>query len=168
MKNIFRILTVMIVGLAFSAALYGQSSATANASATIIGPIAIANTADMNFGNVAVGSSGGTVVLSPAGGRSVTGGVTLPATAGTVGAAAFNVTGVDTYTFAITLPASVVISSGGNNMTVDNFTSTPSGTGTIGATGTALTVGATLNVNASQPSGNYTSATPFTVTVNYN
>jgi hypothetical protein len=168
MKNIFRILSVMIVGLAFSAALLGQSSATANASATIIGPIAISNTADMNFGNVAVGASGGTVIMTPAGARSVTGGVTLPATTGTPAAAAFNVTGVDTYTFAITLPsAPLTITSGANTMTVTNFTSTPSGTGTINGT-TALTVGATLNVNANQPSGNYLSGTPFTVTVNYN
>jgi hypothetical protein len=167
MKNIAKILSVMIIGLAFSVNLFGQASATSNASATIIGPIAIANTTAMNFGNVAVGAVGGTVVLTPGGSRSVTGGVTLPATAGTVTAAAFNVTGVDSYTFAITLPASLTITSGANNMTVNTFTSTPSGTGTISGT-TALTVGATLNVTASQPSGNYTSAAPFTVTVNYN
>jgi hypothetical protein len=168
MKNFVRILSVMIIGLVFSASVYGQSSATATASATIVGPIAIANTTNMNFGNVAVGASGGTVVMTPAGVRSVTGGVTLPATAGTVSAAAFNVTGVDTYTFAITLPvAAVTITSGANTMTVTNFTSTPSGTGTISGT-TSLTVGATLNVSANQPSGNYVSGTPFTVTVNYN
>ncbi len=50
-------------------------------------------------------------------------------------------------------------------MTVDQFTSNPSGTGTLPAT---LTVGARLNVPASQPAGVYNSAgAPFTVTVNY-
>lgn len=168
MKNLFRFLTVLIIGLAFSASVYGQATATANASATIVGPISLTRTAHMNFGNVAVGASSGTVVLTPEGTRSATGGVTLPASTGTVGAAAFTVGGVDTYTFAITLPASVVISNGANNMTVDTFTSTPSGTGVLGATGATLTVGATLNVNAGQAAGNYTSATPFNVTVNYN
>ena len=67
------------------------------------------------------------------------------------------------------MPASVTISSGANNMTVNAFTSTPSATGTLSALGAqTVTVGATLNVGASQASGVYTSATSFDVTVNYN
>ena len=54
-------------------------------------------------------------------------------------------------------------------MTVDTWTSTPSGTGTLSAGGSqTLTVGATLNVAGSQVAGTYVSGTPFTVTVNYN
>ncbi|HBC79095.1 MAG TPA: hypothetical protein DCZ51_10735, partial [Bacteroidales bacterium] len=70
----------------------------------------------------------------------------------------------------ITLPAAATtITSGANTMTVDTWTSSPSGTGTLSAGGSqALTVGATLNVGASQPAGTYVSGTPFTVTVNYN
>jgi len=154
----------------YTAATFGQASATATATATIVAPIAIANTADMNFGNVAVGASAGTVILTPAGGRSTTGGVTLPAVTGTVTAAAFNVTGQANFTYAITLPAAATtITSGANTMTVDTWTSNPTPTGTLSAGGSqALTVGATLNVNANQPAGTYVSATPFTVTVNYN
>jgi hypothetical protein len=124
----------------------------------------------MNFGNVAVSATAGTVVLTPAGSRSLTGGVTLPTIAGTVAAASFNVTGANNYTYTITLPASALtISSGSNNMTVTSFTSNPATTGTLSATGAqTLNVGATLNVNASQAAGTYTSGTPFTVTVNYN
>ena len=90
----------------------------------------------MNFGNVAVSAVAGTVVMTPAGVRSVTGGCTLPAVTGTVAAAVFNVTGAASYTYAITLPAAATtITSGANNMTVDTWTSTPSGTGTLSAGG---------------------------------
>ena len=148
-----------------------QVTATATASSTIVTPIGIAQTKDMNFGNVAINSTtAGTVVLAPAGTRTSTGGVTLPATAGTVAAAEFNVTGANNYTFSITLPStSHEIKSGSNTMSVTGFTSTPTPTGTLSATGSAtVKVGATLNVSAGQAAGTYTSVTPFEVTVNYN
>ncbi len=170
MKHMKKLIFIAILMFAFTAATFAQVSATATASATIVGPIGITNTADMNFGNVAVSTVAGTVVLTPAGVRSTTGGCTLPAITGTVAAGAFNVTGAANYTYAITLPAAATtITSGGNTMTVDTWTSTPSGTGTLGAGGSqALTVGATLNVAGSQAAGTYVSGTPFTVTVNYN
>jgi len=164
-----KILAISIVLFAFTAATFAQATATSNASATIVGPIGIANTTAMNFGNVAVSATvPGTVVLDPAGLRTPTGGVTLPATAGTVAAAVFNVTGADGYTYAITLPATLTISFGAINMTVDTFTSTPSGTGSLAGGSQVLSVGATLNVAAAQAAGTYTSVTPFTVMVNYN
>jgi len=52
-------------------------------------------------------------------------------------------------------------------MTVNTFTSTPSGTGQLSVLGSqALTVGATLVVGASQASGSYSGT--FSVTVVYN
>jgi hypothetical protein len=149
-----------------------QSSATASASATIVTPITITKNVDMNFGNAAVqASTGGTVVLSPAGARLSTAGVTLPVLSGTVSAADFTVNGQANYTYAITLPTSATIYDAGNahNMVVNTFTSSPATTGTLSATGSqTLTVGATLNIGAGQASGTYTTATDFTVTVNYN
>jgi len=53
-------------------------------------------------------------------------------------------------------------------MTIDAFTSNPSGTGALTAGSQVLTVGATLNVGANQVTGAYTNATGFDVTVNYN
>jgi hypothetical protein len=170
MKRMKKLIFIAILMFAFTAATFAQVSATATASATIVGPIGITNTANMNFGNVAVSAVAGTVVITPAGVRSTTGGCTLPVITGTVAAGAFNVTGAANYTYAITLPAvATTITSGGNTMTVDTWTSTPSGTGTLSAGGSqALTVGATLNVAGSQAAGTYVSGTPFTVTVNYN
>jgi hypothetical protein len=170
MKHLKKLISFAVIFAGITTAAIAQVSATATATATIVGPIGITNTANMNFGNVAVSAVAGTVVLTPAAVRSTTGGCTLPAITGTVAAGAFNVTGAATYTYAITLPAAATtITSGGNTMTVDTWTSTPSGTGTLSAGGSqALTVGGTLHVGASQAAGTYVSGTPFTVTVNYN
>jgi len=169
MKNIKKIIVFGGFLLALSSTAFSQVSATSNATATIVGPIGISRTQEMNFGNVAVDATGGTVILAPAGTRSTTGGVTLPATTGTVTTARFTVTGADGYTYAITLPSlPLTISSAGNDMTVNAFTSTPDATGTLTGGSDILNVGATLTVAGSQPAGTYTSASPFSVTVNYN
>lgn len=173
MKNIFKAIAVSVVVLGVtSTSSFAQATATASASANIITPITIVKTVDMNFGNVAVSATiAGTAVLAPAGTRTTggAGGVTLPATTGTVAAASFTVSGQASYTYAITLPVSCSISNGSNTMTVNAFTSYPATTGTLSAGGTqTLNVGATLNVAAAQVSGAYTNATGVPVTVNYN
>ena len=174
MKNVFKaiIATVAIAGLANTSS-FAQATATASCSANIITPISIVKTTDMNFGNVAVSATlAGTVVLAPAGTRTTggAGGVTLPATTGTVSAASFTVSGQASYTYAITLPSSCTISDGASHtMTVNSFTSSPSTTGTLSAGGSqTLNVGATLNVTAAQAANSYTNATGVPVTVNYN
>jgi len=148
---------------------YAQVSASASIHATIVNPIAITKTIDLNFGNVAVGALG-SVVLSPTSNRSTTGGVTLPSNQGTVAAASFIVTGKNNYTYSITLPSEAITinDAGSNSMTVDSWTSTPTSTGTLSGGTSTLLVGATLNVNASQTPGVYTSDTPLSVIVNYN
>ena len=171
MKSLSKILASLTVILGISIPTFAQVTATATSSATIVTPITITKDVDMNFGNVAVQSTtGGTVVMTPSGVRTKTGGVTLPATVGTVAAASFTVTGESGYTFAITLPAgAVTISDGGSNtMTVDNWTSDPTPTGTLTGGTATLNVGATLNVSAGQPAGTYTNASDLSVTVNYN
>jgi hypothetical protein len=169
-KNMKKLLALAVVILGFTAVSFAQVSATATASGTIVSPIAIANAGNLNFGNVAVSATAGTVILAPAGTRTITGGVTLPAVPGTVTAAHFAVTGSQNYTYAITLPSTpTTVTSGANTMTVNAFTSTPTTTGTLDGSGAqTVDVGATLNVGAAQASGTYLSATPFTVTVNYN
>jgi hypothetical protein len=172
MKQISKFFALAIVMVAFSASALSQVSATATASATIITPIAIANAGDMNFGNIAVSTAPGTVVLPAtlAPTRTVTGGCTLPATTGTVSAAAFTVTGQTGFTYSITLPASASLTGPGTPMTANAFVSTPTvlAGGLLTAGTQTLYVGATLNVAAAQTAGVYTTAAAFTVTVNYN
>jgi hypothetical protein len=107
--------------------------------------------------------------LAPAGTRTSTSGVTLPATAGTVTAATFTVSGNGSYTYAITLPTTVTLTHSGGVQTMDAtaFTSNPSGTGALTAGTQDISIGATLTVAAAQLAGVYTSGN-FDVTVNYN
>jgi hypothetical protein len=170
MKKILRLSAATALLFMIGNELSAQASATATATATIVSPISISKTIDLDFGNVAVTASGGTVVLAPDGSRTPTGGVNLPAIIGTVASASFDVSGEGYYTYAISLPASVTLTrqSGTETMVVDNFTSIPSGIGTFNAGADVLYVGATLNVSGGQTPGVYVSATPFTVSVNYN
>ena len=170
MKALSKIVLLVIAMFLITGTAFTQVTASATATATILTPIAISKTVDMNFGNLAVNNTPGTIVLTPASARTATGGVTfLPSQPGTITAASFTVTGLAGATYSITLPATpTVISNGGNNMNVDTWTSTPTPTGTLTGGTETLNVGATLNVPASSPFGVYTSATPFNVTVNYN
>jgi hypothetical protein len=107
---------------------------------------------DLSFGQLFVGPSPGTCVVTPLGTRSSTGGVQLGGGSG-VGPASFTV--------------SATMTNGGSSMTVNTFTSEPSGTGQLDALGNqALSVGATLHVGAVQAPGTYSGT--FDVTVAYN
>ena len=170
MKTRLLIATFIIAFVTFSTTGFSQSTATATASATIISPISISKNSDMSFGNIAVQSgSGGTVVLAPAGTRTSTTGVSLPAINGTVTAATFTVTGSGASTYVVTLPTTVTLthSGGVESMSAGSFTSNPSGTGVLSGGTQDIAVGATLTVGAAQLAGTYTSGN-FNVTVNYN
>ena len=128
-------------------------------------PITLTEGANLAFGVVFPGSTAGTVVMAPAGTRTATGGATLGAfSAGN--AASFTVTGALSAMYVITLPSSVTLTGGGNTLTVNAFTSSPSSPGTLNASGTqTLTVGATLSLPANQAQGSYSGS--FSVTVAY-
>lgn len=172
MRNTIKAIATAVIIAGFSNASNAQATATATATATIVTPISISSDVNMNFGNIAVkASSGGTVILSEAdGSRNKTGDVTLPANVGTVTRAHFDVSGQPNYTYAITLPSSVVLTraSGSETMTANAFTSSVGATSTLSGAGTeSFYVGATLTVDAGQAAGTYTSEN-FDVTVNYN
>lgn len=167
MKKLIVLVSILLVGLV---SLKAQVSSHATITVAIITPISITKIIDMNFGNISVNATLGTVILAPNGSRIATGGVTLPVTNGTVSAAGFTITGLEASSYSISLPTTYTITkqSGTETMIVNTFTSTPSSTGTLfGGTGT-LNIGATLNVSASQVSGIYTNTLGFPVTVNYN
>ena len=173
--NLQKLFFVFLLIAVFTTNTFAQATATATATATIIAPITIANAIDMNFGNVAVqaGASGtaGTVVIAPAGTRTRTADVSLPATTGTFTAASFTIEGASEYTYAITIPsASYIITKATSleTMTVNAFTSSPSTAGVLTSGSETLNIGATLNVAAGQVPGVYTNASGFDVKVNYN
>ncbi|MFY7707422.1 MAG: DUF4402 domain-containing protein [Flavobacteriales bacterium] len=145
------------------------ASATATASANIIQPLEIVKTADLAFGNIASGTSEGTVVIATDGARTSTGGVTLIEAGNVSNAASFDVNGLADASFTIEVPASIVIETAGgaDQMTVDNFVSSLGADSVLDANGEAsLNVGATLNVSAQQAAGLYSGS--FDVIVAYN
>jgi Domain of unknown function (DUF4402) len=169
MKKIVILFATIILISGFTNTVIGQTTLSAGGSAIVVIPISIANSGNMNFGNISVSSTVGSVILDPSGVRRVVGGATLPVLSGTVSAASFTVSGSVSSTYSISLPSSYTISSGAKTMIINAFTSNPSGTGTLSSSGSqTLFVGATLNVGAAQGAGTYTNATGFGVTVNYN
>jgi len=155
-----RILVVLVVlGMASGLALPGVPRVLAQA-------LQLTPEGALGLGEIFVGPSPGAVTISAAGVRSSTGGVTLGSSS-EAAAARFTVTGEPNGVFDVTLPSSATLSSGAHSMTLDTFTSSPSGSGTLDAFGMqTLTVGATLHVGAAQPSGSYSGF--YNVTVAYN
>ena len=154
--------TAKIATMIAAASLMGQyafaAATTGNAVQVVTAAIAITNVSNLDFGSAPQGDAQKTV--SPGAAESAENG-------------SFTVTGTPNATYTITLPSngSVIMQtgSGGANETiaVNNFTSFPSGNGTLSAGGSQLLlVGATrAALGTSQVIGSYTAA--YTVTVVY-
>ncbi len=162
----------MIFGIFMLSASYSilaQTSATANftASATIIQPITITTTSDMNFANIDA-KTGGQIILTPDNTRTSSGGVVL-AGEENLSAATFIVSGQSGYTYNISLPKDTyTLTNGIEDMVIQNFTSSTSGGNMIADESQIIRVGATLSINANQTPGFYSTPAPINVTVNYN
>ncbi|HEX7706861.1 MAG TPA: DUF4402 domain-containing protein [Thermoanaerobaculia bacterium] len=143
------------------------ADATARATAEVMEPIGISRVSDLRFGSFAA-RTGGSVVLSPAGGRDAAGSIQLAAH-DTGGAAAFEVIGDRDASYAITFPESVAMlheSGATPRLTVLDFTSDPANGGVIDSSGRHLVrVGATVVVAQDQVPGRY--AATFSVVVDY-
>lgn len=168
MKNLIAIFAgLFLIAIVNVNASNPQESATASASAYIIVPISIDKTADMNFGNIVAPTADGTVILDYA--NNVTSGdVNFPSIVGTRSSARFNVEGEANMNFAIAYPASIVLSNGSQDMTL-NINSQEGSASTLNSSGVKeIVFGGELSVTAGQDEGLYTNTSDFTVTVNYN
>ena len=177
MKTTLKILAVLVAMVGFSAASYAQTNtATATASGVILRPLTITNDVNMNFGNIASSASLGTITVAPSAAGTITasGGASVATPAGSPTAAKYTLSGFESMAFTVTLPTGDhTVKSGTNDMIVNTFTSSITGTTSGGSTtlvsgAYTLYVGATLNVKASQAVGTYVSDGTFSVTVNYN
>lgn len=128
----------------------------------------LTNNSPLSFGSFTAGA-GGSVTVAPGGGRSKAGAVILVNQGVPAAAAQFTISGTPSAMFDITLPANgtVLLSDGASgSMAVNNFTSSPSGSGMLSGGGTqTINVGATLTVGGAQAPGGYSGS--FNVTVNY-
>lgn len=156
-----------VVSFLFSSICFGQAAANFTASVTIIQPVGITTTTNMNFAKLDA-KSGGEVILTPKSTRITSGAIEL-AKGGQVAAATFEVTGQAGFTFAITLPEDqYVLSNGRDNIIVKDFKSDLGATGLLDQGSQRIQVGATLVVASNQTPGIYRSQSPLIVTVNYN
>lgn len=178
MKKI--IISLFVIGMmtGLSNNLVAQTTNTDNASAsayaTIVAPIAIEKSADLQFGTMIKGT--GTVTVATTGVRTFSVDAMNPGNQGvTPAAAVFSITGEASYTYSIAFSqASITITNAGSQeMEVGTFvayslTDDATGTtGTLSGGGTdTVKVGATLTLDNDETAGEYTGS--FTVTVAYN
>lgn len=163
--------TVMATTGIYSAALTAAELTTATATVDVLAPLTLAQTAGMDFGEVAgVTGSTSTVLLNTLNGTTPANGAIA---GGAPASAAFAVTGDDTNTYTINLPTTATLNDGIKPaMTVSLFTDSYGGTSAVPVTSTtsggtdSFTVGATLTLGDGQPSGTYTGF--YTISVDYN
>ncbi|MDH5611773.1 MAG: DUF4402 domain-containing protein [Gammaproteobacteria bacterium] len=163
-------LACAIVSLATAMMLWTPAqavTAVATVNVNIISTMTISTLNGLIFGDISSGPTAGTIVMTPGGARSATGGANInTSVAGSP--ASFDVQGDASATYSISLPVSVVLSdTASHTMTVDNFTSSPTPSGVLDGNGQqTLFVGATLNVGSNQAFGAYSGL--MSVTVDYN
>jgi hypothetical protein len=143
---------------------------SANASGTVVAPIAIAKATDLAFGSFIAGTAVGTVSVNTDGARTVGGDVV--AAGGVPTAAVFNITGAANATYTIAYDAGVTLTGPGTAMALTQVSdltgagASAPGTGTLAPAAASLYIGGTLAVGANQLAGAYSGS--LTATVNYN
>ncbi|AMO72350.1 DUF4402 domain-containing protein [Sphingorhabdus sp. M41] len=163
-----------LVLLTSAPAAFAQAD-NSDTDAVVVSPLSLVPVEDLNFGNLIPGDTGGTAVISPAGGRTVSGSVV--AAGGTVSNAEFQGYGTrNRYVFISTASSSYRLSrvGGGGNMRLrsltlqaDNLTPVNfPGLFRIASTNViTLRIGGTLDVRANQRAGVYQGT--FPITMNY-
>lgn len=157
--------------LAWAAPAQAQTASAkttaARAKANVVGPLSLINTGALSFGDLAAGPTPGTVVISPAGARTTTGGVT--ALGGTVSSAAFTgaASGLNIVIIRFPqIPVTLDRVGGGAAMRISAFT-IEGGQLRVFLTRQAFDfrIGGTLQVGARQMEGAYEGK--FDVTIDY-
>ena len=133
---------------------------TGNASATIAIPVTIAETTALDHGTVVASGSVGTVTISVAGVRGVTGGVT--ALGGSPSQGIFTVTGEAANAFTTTMDPTASLTGPGTAMVATLGNDAPAN---LTAGSATINVSSSLAVGASQTVGAYSGT--YTITVNY-
>jgi hypothetical protein len=174
-KRILLATGAAVLTLAAMSGIHNANAVTTSGDveATILQTITLTAVDELDFGSLTPSGVAGTVVISTAGARSFTGGVTLVGGGGENNGT-FNLDGADGYTVTVDVPASDTVVSGADSMTVNGFIysynagadNAGDGTAVLAAGGPhVLSMGATLNVAINQPAGQYQGA--YDVTVNY-
>jgi len=166
MKRAIPLLFLLVTFQGFSQA---SATSTITARVTVVEPIMITKSVDLDFGNVIGSFTSGTLTLDPDGVRTVNGVQISNAVPGDVTAAEAIVTH-NNNNYSISLPESFTLYNSENRdqfLLINQFTFQP--LPNAGDEGTdILKIGATLNLEANQLPGFYTNSAGFNVTVSYN
>lgn len=159
---------ILIILLLTQVSLFGQNTASASftASVTIIEPIEIKTTSNMNFASIDA-RQGGSVILSPDDTRTATGDIELKSSNG-LSAAVFEVKGHNGYSYDIIIPNGEFIMTNGSEKVVLKDFKAFSASKTLDQNSQTIRMGATLEVGAQQKPGNYITPAPLEITVSYN
>jgi hypothetical protein len=166
MKKLF---LFAIIVLGFAAASFGQSAISASTTATLVTPIAISKTVDMNFGTIGASGTAGTVALDYSDGRVPTGGVKL-ISGGAEKTAVFHVTGEGSSVITISVTSGSITLTGAvthEEITADNFQSNVVTGATLSSGSLDIKVKGVLNVPANAKADTYVNNDELVVTVNY-
>jgi hypothetical protein len=155
---------------------FAAKAAASNSSSTVIVPIAITKSADLNFGKFAPGA-GGEVTVATDGARTASGPI-LSSVGSTPTAAKFDVTGDNRATYSITWGGAAKLTDSGassqtvalskiSDLTAGGATTGEVETGTLDGSGDqSIYLGGKLSVGRDQAEGTYTG--DVTATVEYN
>lgn len=168
-----RIFTLAIAILGFTSASFAQSSATAEASATLLTPLSIKKDANLNFGTIASSATDGTATIeaSEVGKRTVTNGVA--ALGGSPSPAKFTVTGAkDQYYGMVTPPSTIQLTNESDGTKkldlVLTYSNNAKDSRKFDINGKNIFyVGGSINIPAGTIAGIYSNKTGLTVTVAY-
>ncbi len=175
-RSLLATAAALVATFAVSAPAMAQSTAstTGTGSITVIRPLTITKNADLKFGTVVrPGTGSGTVVVSTAGARSVTGSVVGLSSGDTPQAAQFTVAGEGGQSVSVTIPATFSLANGSDTLTVttsNDLTGSAAAqtlSNALGAAGTlAFKVGGSIPIASTTNTGLYTGS--FTVSAAYN
>lgn len=163
----FKYLYILTLLLFVPIAGFCQSSASATfmASVTIVEPVQIETTSNMNFASIDA-RNGGTVTLHPNSTRTGTGDVLLESSSD-ISAASFQIKGQSGYSYNIILPKNdFTMSNGQSSLVIRGFTADYGGL--FDKNSETVRLGATLDIKPGQEPGNYQTTSPIEVTVSYN
>ena len=167
MKNITKLFAIALVVLGSAATSFAQSSISASSTATLVVPLSITKTTDMDFGVVASSAAAGTIVMSNAGAVSQTGGASV--ISGTTSTAEFHVTGAGTENISVAYPTTLALAGvPSGSLTLSSILADCGTTTSLVGGARDIKFSAVLEIPANTIAGVYSNATGLLVTVNYN
>jgi hypothetical protein len=145
MKKTLLIFLAIVMMAGFTTTVMAQTSATVTATpagAQLIIPMTLTQVTSLQFGNITkLSAAVGTVTLTTAGVRNVSGSASLSsnAAATTISNATYNVTGNYSHTYALTLPTAITVTEAGAVATMSISALTVKFTGGSEISGVAAT-----------------------------